>query len=49
MGCGDACPWIPAKKFLDWQIPDPKQLESNEFNRVRDHIEEKVKELLESI
>ena len=24
MGCGDACPWMRAKKFIDWQIPDPK-------------------------
>jgi protein-tyrosine-phosphatase len=25
MGCGDACPWMPASKFIDWQIPDPKK------------------------
>lgn len=49
MGCGDACPWMPAKRFIDWQIPDPKDMERKEFNRVRDYIEEKVKELLESI
>lgn len=49
MGCGDACPWMPAKKFVDWVIPDPKHMEPGEFNKVRDHIEEKVKELLESI
>ena len=23
MGCGDACPWMPAKQFIDWQVPDP--------------------------
>ena len=49
MGCGDACPWMPAKKFIDWQIPDPKHIEPEEFNKVRDHIEKKVKELLNSI
>lgn len=49
MGCGDACPWMPAKKFVDWQIPDPKHLEPGEFNNVRDYIEEKVKELLKTI
>ncbi|TAJ61503.1 MAG: arsenate reductase ArsC, partial [Chitinophagaceae bacterium] len=27
MGCGDACPWMPAKQFIDWQIPDPKHME----------------------
>ncbi len=46
MGCGDACPWMPAKKFIDWQIPDPKHLEPAAFNEVRDLIKEKVKELL---
>jgi len=49
MGCGDACPWMPAKKFIDWEIPDPKHMESDEFNKVRDYIEEKVKELLKTI
>ncbi len=49
MGCGDACPWMPAKKFVDWVIPDPKHMEPREFNGVRDFIEEKVKELLKGI
>jgi len=49
MGCGDACPWMPAKKLVDWQIPDPKNMEPDEFRKVRDLIEEKVKELLASI
>ncbi len=46
MGCGDACPWMPAKRFIDWQIPDPKHMEPEEFNKVRDHIKELVAELL---
>lgn len=49
MGCGDACPWMPAKKFIDWEIPDPKNLPPNEFNKVRDEIKNKVAELLVSI
>jgi arsenate reductase len=49
MGCGDACPWMPAKKFIDWEIPDPKNMGPHEFNKVRDHIRDKVKELLSSI
>ncbi|HTS43223.1 MAG TPA: arsenate reductase ArsC [Puia sp.] len=49
MGCGDACPWMPAKKFIDWQIPDPKNMEPQEFNRVRDQIEQKVKKLLSTL
>jgi len=47
MGCGDACPWMPAKKFIDWQIPDPKNMEPKEFNEVRNFIAGKVKELIE--
>ncbi len=47
MGCGDACPWMPAKHFIDWQIPDPRNMEPEEFRKVRDLIELKVKELLQ--
>ncbi len=46
MGCGDACPWMPALRFIDWQIPDPKHMEPKEFNKVRDFIGEQVKQLL---
>lgn len=49
MGCGDACPWMPAKKIIDWQIPDPKHMEPAAFNEVRDLIKKKVEELLVSI
>lgn len=49
MGCGDACPWMPAKRFIDWQIPDPKHLEPAEFNKVRDLIGEKVKALVDEL
>ena len=49
MGCGDACPWMPAKKFVDWQIPDPKNMEPQEFNKVREQIEQNVKELLSTL
>ena len=46
MGCGDACPWMPAKRFVDWQIPDPKHMEPAEFNQVRDFIRDKIASLL---
>lgn len=49
MGCGDACPWMPAKQFIDWQIPDPKHLEPKAFNEIRDMISEKVKALISSL
>jgi protein-tyrosine-phosphatase len=46
MGCGDACPFIPAEHRIDWQIPDPRDLGKDEFRKVRDLIGEKVKQLL---
>ena len=49
MGCGDACPWMPAKQFVDWQIPDPRNMEPDEFRQVRDVIKEKVDSLLHEI
>jgi protein-tyrosine-phosphatase len=49
MGCGDACPWMPAKQFIDWQISDPKHMEPAQFNEVRDFIKEKVKTLLQEL
>jgi arsenate reductase (thioredoxin) len=49
MGCGDACPWMPAKTFIDWEIPDPKNMEPGEFNEVRDLIASKVKQLLSDL
>jgi protein-tyrosine-phosphatase len=49
MGCGDACPWMPAKRFIDWDIPDPKNMPPDEFNKVRDHIRDKVKELVQTL
>lgn len=49
MGCGDACPWMPARQFIDWQIPDPKHMEPSEFNKVRDLISEKVRQLIKEL
>jgi len=46
MGCGDACPWVPAIQRIDWQIPDPREMDPIEFNEVRDLISKKVKELI---
>ena len=47
MGCGDACPWMPAKQFIDWNIPDPREMEPADFGKVRDLIRDKVGKLLE--
>lgn len=46
MGCGDSCPVVKAKRRLDWDIPDPKDLPADQFRAVRDLIEQKVKALL---
>jgi protein-tyrosine-phosphatase len=49
MGCGDQCPLVRAKRRLDWDIPDPKNLPADQFRAVRDLIEGKVKALLEEL
>jgi protein-tyrosine-phosphatase len=46
MGCGDACPAVRARRREDWSIPDPRDMPPEEFRRVRDLIEQKVKDLL---
>jgi protein-tyrosine-phosphatase len=44
MGCGDECPLVLARRRLEWQIPDPRDLPPEHFREVRDLIEAKVKE-----
>lgn len=46
MGCGDECPWVPAQRHIDWDIPDPKDMGPDEFREIRDLIGQKVRELL---
>lgn len=46
MGCGDTCPNLPARRRDDWPLPDPRNMEPGEFNKVRDEIELRVKNLL---
>lgn len=46
MGCGDECPFVPAKKRIDWQIRDPKCKPIEFFAEVRDEIKGKVLELI---
>lgn len=49
MGCGDACPWMPAKTFIDWQIPDPRAMNEEDFRKIRDLVRDKVQDLLEGM
>lgn len=49
MGCGVTCPFVPAKNYEDWQIPDPKNMSDADFRIVRDFIGIKVQELINRI
>lgn len=49
MGCGDACPWVPAARREDWALPDPKALDLAGFRAVRDEIGARVRALLDSL
>ena len=46
MGCGDACPHLPARRRLDWDLPDPTGMDGNRFGEVRDEIGRRVGQLL---
>jgi arsenate reductase (thioredoxin) len=46
MGCGDDCPWVPAKRREDWALPDPKHMDDDGYRAVRDEISQRVKSLL---
>jgi len=46
MGCGDKCPYIPGKRYVDWDLPDPKGRPLEEVRRTRDEIERRVAELV---
>lgn len=48
MGCGDECPFLPTKYRDDWPLADPRNMESAEFNQVRDEIERRVIQLLDT-
>jgi protein-tyrosine-phosphatase len=45
MGCGDACPYIPGRRYIDWDLPDPKEMPVEDVRRLRDEIDERVRAL----
>jgi arsenate reductase len=45
MGCGDACPYIPGKRYIDWDLPDPKGLPLDEVRALRDDIAQRTEAL----
>jgi arsenate reductase (thioredoxin) len=46
MGCGDTCPYIPGKRYVDWDLPDPKGRPVEEVRAIRDEITERVSRLI---
>jgi arsenate reductase len=46
MGCGDACPVLPGKRYLDWDLPDPERRSLEDVRRIRDDIAVRVHELV---
>ena len=49
MGCGDECPYIPGRRYLDWDLPDPKGQPLEEVCATRDRIERLVAALVEEL
>ncbi len=49
MGCGDACPVYPGKRYLDWALSDPANKSLNEVRAIRDEIEQRVSTILSDL
>jgi arsenate reductase (thioredoxin) len=49
MGCGDECPYIPGRRYLDWDLEDPKDRPLDEVRATRDDIDRRVRELVEEL
>jgi protein-tyrosine-phosphatase len=49
MGCGDACPVFPGKRYLDWELPDPAGLPVERVRPIRDEIDRRVRTLLHEL
>jgi arsenate reductase len=49
MGCGDACPYIPGKRYIDWELGDPKGQPIEEVRLIRDEISRRVRDLVRGL
>ena len=49
MGCGDACPVYPGKRYLDWELPDPSGMTVEQIRPIRDEIDRRVRALLDAL
>jgi arsenate reductase len=49
MGCGDECPYIPGRRYVDWDLPDPDGMPPADVRRLRDEIRRRVRELIREL
>jgi arsenate reductase len=49
MGCGDECPYLPGKRYIDWDLPDPKGRPLEEVRGIRDDIARRVRALADEL
>lgn len=49
MGCGDECPYIPGKRYLDWDLDDPKGQSIEAVRATRDEIERRIRDLVREL
>jgi arsenate reductase (thioredoxin) len=49
MGCGDSCPYIPGRRYIDWELPDPKGRPIGEVRAIRDDIARRVEQLVREL
>jgi len=49
MGCGDACPVIRGRRYIEWDLPDPKAMPIEKVRRLRDDIDGRVQELIKTL
>jgi arsenate reductase len=49
MGCGDECPYVPGRRYVDWDLEDPKGRPLDEVRATRDDIDRRVRELVEEL
>jgi arsenate reductase (thioredoxin) len=49
MGCGDECPFIPGKRYIDWDLPDPAGQTNEQVRAIRDDIDRRVRALADEL
>jgi arsenate reductase len=49
MGCGDECPYVPGKRYIDWELPDPQGRQVDDVRAIRDEIARRVSGLVDEL